>query len=220
MQQLEYPRELQEGATSAAYTTLRRMILSGSLGGGTLMQDRKLAEELGLSRTPVREALHRLEGEGLLERRNRLLFVASVSVQDVLEIFRVRQILEAEATRGVCERMPAATITMIRTHVERMSNPHAISDDVHWDADDLVHLSIARECGNGLLLRLISELRRRTRLFGLYRIPSRFEAGRAEHLAILAAIEAKDAGRAADLMVDHISNARKGVLAALESGSA
>jgi DNA-binding GntR family transcriptional regulator len=192
----------------------------GSLKNGTPMQDRKLAEELGFSRTPVREALHRLEGEGLLERRHRLLFVASISVQDVLEIFQVRQILEAQAARNACGRMSASAIAEIQVQVSTMSSPVAVSDDAHWAADDLVHLSIARACGNSLMLRLVSELRRKTRLFGLYRIPSRFEAGRTEHLAILDALAAQNSDRAAELMAAHIANARKAVLVALENGCA
>lgn len=208
------------GATSLAYARLRSMILSGALAGGALVQDRRLAEELGFSRTPVREALQRLEGEGLLERRDRLLLVASVSVTDVLESFRVRQVLEAEATRSACGRMAPETIRAIRARIERMLSPSGVSDDMHWKADELVHLTIARDSGNGLLLRLIGELRQKTRLFGLYRIPSRFGPGRQEHLAILDALAAGDGGRAADLMSDHLASARQAVLTALAGGHA
>ncbi len=208
------------GATHAAHERLRGMVLSGSLPSGAVMQERKLSGDLGFSRTPIREAFQRLEGEGLLERRGRFLCVTSVSVPEVLEIFGVRQLLECEAIRTACGRIPAETIRAIRARIENMANPATVSDDAHWAADDLLHLTIARESGNGLLLRMIGELRQKTRLFGLYRIPSRFEPGKHEHLAILDALATGDRDRAVALMRTHIANARQGILTAIAGASA
>ena len=81
------------------------MLLSGELGGGAIVQDRRLAERLGLSRTPVREALGRLEGEGLLRREGRVLIVNAVSVEDIMEILAVRRVVEAEAVRLATGRL-------------------------------------------------------------------------------------------------------------------
>lgn len=208
------------GATAAAHASLRGLILRGSLPSGAVLQDRKLADELGFSRTPIREALQRLEGEGLVERRGRVLLVASIGVQQVFEIFRVRQLLEAEAARAASERMSLDLIASIRLTITDMESAQAVSDDAHWQADDLLHLSIARESGNALLLRLIGELRQKSRLFGLNRIPSRFDAGKSEHLAILDALAGRDGERAGDLMRAHIGNARQAILATLTGGQA
>jgi DNA-binding GntR family transcriptional regulator len=199
----------------SAYEQLRSMLLSGGIGGGQVIQERRLAERLGLSRTPVREALGRLEGEGLLRRDGRLLFSVSVSVPEVMEILAVRRLLEADAARAAAGQMPPAQIQSIRAAVLGMADPHAVTSDEHWANDDLLHLSIARASGNSLLLRLIRDLRQRTRMFGLRRIPSRFEAGKDEHLAVLDAIEAGNTDMAGARMQLHIDQAREAILTAL-----
>ena len=202
----------------AAYDHLRAKLLSGALPGGSVIQERRLAEELGFSRTPIREALQRLEGEGLLQRQDRFLRVAEVTVTEVMEILAVRQSLESDAVRAACDRMSTALLQNIRSAINAMSDPGTVSDDAHWAVDDLVHLSIARESGNKLLLSMISDLRQKTRLFGLHRIPSRFKLGKAEHLSIIDALAAQDAELAVARMRCHIDNARQAILATLAMG--
>ncbi|SEF15824.1 DNA-binding transcriptional regulator, GntR family [Rhizobiales bacterium GAS191] len=199
----------------ATYGRLRAMLLTGELAGGQVIQERRLAEQLGSSRTPVRDALGRLEGEGLVIRNGRYLLVATVSVDEVLEILSVRRSLEADAVSGATDRMPPAQIEAIRAAISGMSDPFSVTDDEHWANDDLLHLSIADASGNRLLARLIRDLRQRTRMFGLRRIPSRFEAGKREHVAILDAIAARRAGEAAALMQSHIDHARDAIIASL-----
>lgn len=201
--------------TVSAYGQLRHMVLSGVIAGGQLVQERRMAEQLGISRTPVREALGRLEGEGLLRRDGRLLFSVSISVPEVMEILTVRRLLEAEATRDATRHMRSAQIDTVRAAILGMYEPDSVTDDEHWANDDLLHLSIARASGNNLLLRLIGDLRQRTRMFGLRRIPGRFSVGKAEHLAILDAMAAGDAELAAQRMQSHIDKAREAILAAL-----
>lgn len=191
---------------------IRRMIFSGDLPGGTIVQDRKLAEQLGLSRTPVREALGWLAGEGYLRRDGRLLTVQGVSIEDVMEILATRRALEGETARLAAGRLPPSELAGIRSAIAGMAEPRAVSHDRHWSVDDLVHLSIAEASGNRLMARLVKELRERTRMFGLSRIPRRFDPGKAEHLAILAAIERADGTAAAEAMQRHIDNARQGIL--------
>lgn len=210
--------DLEPRLTESAYGALRDMLLTGSLAGGSIIQERRLAERLGLSRTPIREALGRLEGEGLLRRSGRYLSVLSVTVAEVMEILAVRRVLEAEATRAAAERMPAPEIAAVKSAILGMTDPHRVTDEQHWGNDDLLHLTIAEASGNLLLTRMIRELRQRTRMFGLRRIPSRFEAGKTEHIAILDALAARQPDRAAKLMQAHIDHARDGILAALSQG--
>lgn len=191
------------------------MVLSGELASGQVIQERRLADELGLSRTPVRDALGRLEGEGLLRRDGRFLIVASVRVDEVMEILAVRRSLEADAVRGAVVRMPAREIAAIRAAMAGMASPATVSDDEHWANDDLLHLSIAEASGNLLLARLIRDLRQRTRMFGLRRIPARFAAGKEEHLGILDALYERDSDKAAALMQAHIDHASDAILATL-----
>ncbi len=191
---------------------LRAMLISGELSGGTIVQDRRLAELLGLSRTPVREALGRLEGEGFLRREGRVLVVNAVSVEDIMEILAVRRVIEAEAVRLATGRLSTSRIEEIRSAIEGMVTVESITGARHWSVDDMVHLSIAQASGNRLIMRLVKDLRERTRMFGLTRIPRRFDPGKAEHLAILTAMEEGAADRAAILMQTHIENARQGII--------
>lgn len=195
-----------------AMVAIRRMIFTGDLPGGTVVQDRKLAEQLGLSRTPVREALGRLAGEGYLRRDGRLLTVQAVSVEDVMEILATRRLIEGETARLAAGRLAPELLSGIRGAVEGMVDPRAVSHDRHWRVDDLVHLSIAEASGNRLMSRLVKDLRERTRMFGLSRIPRRFDPGKGEHLAILAAIERGDGDGAGAAMQRHIDHARQGIL--------
>ncbi|WP_439495785.1 GntR family transcriptional regulator [Bosea sp. (in: a-proteobacteria)] len=191
---------------------IRRMIFAGELPGGTVVQDRKLAEQLGLSRTPVREALGRLAGEGYLRRDKRLLTVHAVSVEDVMELLATRRLIEGETAWLAAGRITPDRLADMRAAIDSMIDPREISHDRHWSVDDLIHLSIAEASGNRVMARLVKDLRERTRMFGLSRIPRRFEPGKDEHLAIIAAIEQGDGDGAARAMQLHIDNARQGIL--------
>ena len=97
-----------------AFEAVRRMILTGELVGGVSLNERHLADRLGLSRTPVREALGRLIGEGYVTREGRRLIVGSIRVEDIMEILTVRRAVEGEAAeiaagRGSMRRWKAAS---------------------------------------------------------------------------------------------------------------
>lgn len=199
---------------------IRRMIFTGQLPGGAVVQDRKLADQLGLSRTPVREALGRLAGEGYLRRDKRLLTVDVVSVEDVMEILATRRVLEGEIARLAAGRLARQEVEALNGAISGMVDPHDVTHEQHWAVDDLVHLTIAKASGNHLMARLVKDLRERTRMFGLSRIPRRFDPGKDEHLAIVSAIGRGDGETACRAMQDHIDNARQGILDLLAGPSA
>jgi DNA-binding GntR family transcriptional regulator len=203
-----------------AMEQIRDMIFSGDLPGGAVIQDRKLAEQLGLSRTPVREALGRLAGEGYLRRDKRLLTVHSVSVEEVMEILATRWLLEGETARLAAGRISSKQIEMLKSAILGMVDPNEVSHDRHWTVDDLIHLSIAEASGNRLMAKLVKDLREKTRMFGLSRIPRRFDPGKAEHLSIIDAIERGDGEAASRAMREHIDKARQGILDLLAGPSA
>lgn len=198
--------------TEQAFEAVLNMIKSGALVNGEVISERRLAELLGLSRTPIREALGRLESRHFLRRSGRTLLVNGVELAEILEIMAVRKLLEADAARQAAGRMSPGKIADIRARLLQMTSPATVTADYHWEVDDLLHLSIADTGGNRLLQRLIAELRVRTRLFGKETVPGRFAPGREEHLAILAAIEAGDGEAAAAAMVRHIEGARQAIV--------
>jgi DNA-binding GntR family transcriptional regulator len=193
-----------------AYDSILNDILAGRHRGGDLLQENRLAEKLGLSRTPVREALGRLEGEGLLIRSGRVLMVRRISIKEFLDILHVRLLIEPEVAAMACQAMDKDLIRRLRSKVETM--PADITPEAHWAIDDDIHLGIAETTGNDLLLQLVRDLRRRTRLFDLKKIPERFEPGRQEHLSLLDALIAGDQAAARERMKAHLENARHGIL--------
>lgn len=197
--------------TQNAYDAVLHMIHSGALTNGEVVNERRLAEQLGLSRTPVREALGRLEGSDYLRRSGRTLLVNGVELSEVLEIMAIRILLEADAARNAAGKMSATQLADIRQRLMFMTDPGLVTAHDHWEVDDFLHLSIAEAGGNKLSLRLISELRTRTRMFGKERVPTRFESGRDEHLAIIDAIASGEGERAAQAMIQHIEGARNGI---------
>lgn len=194
------------------------MILSGAVSGGGVLSERRVAEQLGLSRTPVREALGRLEGEGYLRRDGRVMLVNGVAVEEIMEILSVRRLLEVEAVRLSVGRIAPLALIQIRSAIQGMRHAKDVAADTHWHVDDLIHCSIAEASGNGLLARMISDLRQRTRMFGKSWIPSRFEPGKKEHLDILDALADGDRERAAEAMAHHLGNARAAILASISQG--
>jgi DNA-binding GntR family transcriptional regulator len=204
--------------TYLALGKLRQMILSGELPGGTVVPERRVAERLGQSRTSVRAAMGVLEGEGYLHRDGRITIVTTIRVEEIIEIMMVRRVLEVEAARLAAGHLSGSQIQEIRSAILSMRDRKSTKPEHHWQVDDLVHLSIAEATGNHLLLQLIAELREKTRMFGLARIPARFELGKSEHLDPIAAIEAGNAKAATDAMARHLDNARSEIIRTISEG--
>ena len=210
----------QKNLGDSAYETLLDMLLSGELAGGTTLQERRMAEALNISRTPVREALGRLEAEGLITRHGgRLMTVFKVSPQEFIEVFEVRKLLEVEAAgRAAEERIDRVLAENIRVTLLRLLEAQAPTAAEHWAADDMVHGAIAEAGQNHLLATMIRDLRRRTHIFNTRRIPERLRPGTLEHLAMIDAVAIGDKMRAQTLMADHLENAQQAVVARLISG--
>lgn len=196
-----------------AYETLLDRMLSKELAPGTVLQERALSEELQISRTPIREAFTRLESEGFVTRHaGRLLTVREIPVQELMEIFHVRSILEVEGIALATDRLSPEKLTEIRKIFESQMNGPIPDGGNHWDADDLLHGSIADASGNKVLANLVRNLRRKTRMFSLKRMPERFIPGSEEHLAIIEALERRDAGAARAAMALHLENSKRSIL--------
>jgi len=206
---------MEETQTQIAFKTVRGWIMSGQLPSGSLINERQLAERLGLSRTPVREALGRLEGEGHLRKQGRAIIISEIRVEEVMEVLALRIILETEAARLAAGHIASEKVKALTQAVKGLTTPHKTTPVKHWSIDDLLHLSIADASGNALLRKTIGDLRDRTRIFGIDRIPNRFNPGKSEHLAILSALERADADAAASAMRTHLENVRDGILGSL-----
>jgi DNA-binding GntR family transcriptional regulator len=196
-----------------AYDQLLDRMLGGEYPAGTLLQERPLADALQISRTPVREALAKLESEGLVTRHvGRLLIVREIPVQELMQILHVRSILEVEAVALAADRISREQLATLRaTFEEQMTGPLPDNGN-HWGADDLLHGAICEASGNAVLGEMVRGLRRRTRMFNLKRMPERFLPGCREHLAIIEALERSDEKMARRAMATHLENTKRSIL--------
>jgi len=205
-------------AAGHAYDQLLDMLLSRRLEPDDVVQERRLAAELGLSRTPLREAMHRLEGEGMLARRSDgALVVPRLDVEETLEVLSVRRLLEVEAAGAAAGRIPKRVIEALRRRIQALLAAEDPSSPERLLLDLDLHRAIGEASGNRCLARMIADLRRRTQLFATRRTPERLEPICAEHLAILAALEVAEPEAARRAMADHIDATRAGIIVRLEA---
>jgi len=194
-----------------AYARLRELILDRSIAGGSTLLEGKLADELGISRTPMREALVRLAGEGLLVRRDaRSYSVRSVGTKEYFDTMRTRELLECEAIGLAVAHISEAELAAFAAEVEFL-NTGEHSEIEHWHFDDRFHLAIATASGNVVLPRLIQQLRDDARLFRLHSPLHREKENHNEHREIIDALRKKDAEGARGAMRAHLRSLQNDV---------
>ncbi len=198
----------------STFRRIKAMILDGTLEPGTRLREKPFAERLGVSRTPVREAIGQLISEGLATRsEGGAPVVSSVSLSDIMEILHARSLLECEAARkaAVSGRSTDA-LAALRTQTEAFLAVPKPDSDTHSRLDAQLHLEIARMAGSKLLSELIEGLKVKTQMFDQGSIPDRTRPGCREHLTIIDAIISGDADAAAAAMKLHLANVREAII--------
>jgi DNA-binding GntR family transcriptional regulator len=204
--------------TIRAHARIIEMILSGVLNPGDALQEAKLGELLDMSRTPVREAIKRIEAEGLAVQEGRFFRVRRLLPDEVEEIFFLRQVLEVQGARAAVT-LPQADIERMEDRVQALMQAGPGEGEEQRLVDDDFHVLLAGSTGNRTLVRMVSDLRLRTCMFDVHQVPERFLKGCEEHLAILGALRSGDADLAGQLMSAHIGVARNAILARLQKYS-
>lgn len=196
------------------YSQLKLMILSGELVGGEPLVERPLAERLGVSRTPIREAIMRLEREGLVRLvEGKGAFVASYMLEDMIEIYQMREALEPLAARLACPLIADADLDHHETQLRRFRARPALRQEepTEWRllGRDFHNLFI-RASGNARLLRVIEGMQHQIELFrGLGSSSSRREDLKSavdEHWEILQAFRARSPARAEKAVRVHLQS--------------
>lgn len=209
--------ESSSNLTDRAYAVVRRLILQRELSGGEVLVEGRLAERLQMSRTPLREALLRLEGEGLLVRANaRSYAVRRITASHYFQCLQVRERLESQAVSLAMGRVPVAEVKALRTNILALDSSQQGSS--HWQADDEIHALFARASGNAMLAETIAHLRVLCRLFEVVDPFNRIEDDRTEHLAILDAYVAGQEKAAEEAVVAHLRNLGRYTLSRLSNG--
>lgn len=193
------------------YEELKMQILTGAIIPGTRMMEVDLADEMGVSRTPIREAIRKLEKEGLVTiEPRRGAYASKISTEDMVEILEVRQDLEGLAAFFAAERMPEDKIRQVRVISEQYNEAVArgsMEDMISYDTR--FHRMIVDSCNNKILVQMIEQLQELVLRFRYiyYDNFKRAENMPEEHDAIVKAIESGDADAAryaADIHIDRL----------------
>jgi DNA-binding GntR family transcriptional regulator len=205
----ESPNVDNHGALSRgeqAYQKLQAAIQSGALKPGTRLRESELAEWLSSSRTPVREALNRLQTEGMVvQEPRRGMIVAELDHNMVAELYVMREVLEGTAARLAARHASDVEISMLREIADR--DKSANGDPVKLAKNNrLFHETLYRAAHNRYLLKTLSMLRESMALLGqtTLSIPGRSAIAFDEHDAVVAAIERHDAAAAEEACRAHI----------------
>lgn len=200
--------------SSLAHRALFDMIRDRRLKGGEAVIEARLADTLGISRTPLREALQRLEGEGLVRKvANRSYVVRNVDLGEYLHSLKVREILEGEAAALAVGSIPDEALAAVRSEIESLLVAGVYDRKAHWRSDDNLHGLYIDHCGNPIMADLIRTLRVTTRLFDIARLKDRLGPDSGEHLVILEALEARDRRAARNAVQVHCLSLREFALA-------
>lgn len=198
------------------YNHVREQILRGAISAGERLIETSIAAEIGTSRTPVREALHTLEREGLIESRPRVGYtVKAVSAEEVEEICAIRAAVETLAATWAIQKAPKKVLTELKRNVtqteERLSQSK-FSDFV--DLDSQFHEIIARASGSSRLFELAQTLRShmlRYRVQSIYRAENIIEAIHG-HKRIIAALESGDPEEVRKAIALHMEESKEAVI--------
>ncbi len=201
-----------------AYERLRGLILDRKISGGSPLQEGKLAEDLGISRTPMREALVRLAGEGLLVRRDaRSYAVRALGTREYFDCMRAREVIECEAIALAAPKISEADLDALAAEIEAL-NTGEHDELEHWHFDDKLHVMIAAASGNVVFPRLVEELRVNARLFRLHSPLHRKQENHDEHGEIVRALRARDPGAASTAMREHLRRLQDDVKRSIMGG--
>lgn len=209
------------GQPQRVYQQLRQMILDNELQPGNFVLQEELGERLGVSRTPIREALIRLEREGLIEIRPRHgMRVLPVSVEAMREIYAILAALEAEAARIVAEAGATPELIKALEDAQATMDDAVAAGDIHaWaDANERYHNHIVEASGYARLIDMVAiihaqSVRAQRMTLALRAMPT---TANEEHREIIAALREGDSERAAKLHGDHRRKSGHGLIAILE----
>ena len=202
------------------FEQLEKDILSGKYSKGEIISETRLSEELGVSRTPIREALHRLEQEHLVEDGSRGLEIVGISKEDVLDLIEIRVRLEGLSAYRAAENISddmlkemEETLEMQRFYIERHTDTDDRSDRIK-DADSDFHRLLHKACGSVILYDVLEPVQMKITKFRKASLSRKSRALESlnEHIAIYAALKEHDAKKAEELTVLHARNAMNNIL--------
>ncbi len=208
-----------ESLADQVFAKLENDIVVGIYPRGEVLTELKLAEQLGVSRTPIREALRRLEQERLIEDTGKGSVVRGISYEDVMDIMDIRIRVEALASYHATNNCTPEALFELK-HILELQEFYANKHDAEYmrKEDEDFHDAICRLCGRSVIADTLGPLQRKTRQYRKISVEnqSRQPQSVEEHWAIYEAIAAGDADLAAELTAKHITRAKTSMMERVE----
>jgi DNA-binding GntR family transcriptional regulator len=197
------------------FNTLRNAILTGELSPGERLMEIKLADKLGVSRTPIREAIRKLELEGLVVNTPRKgAEVANISAEDLRDVLEVRRSLEVLAISLACEKMTDETLALLYENIDAFK--HSIDAEATSDiasVDVTFHDIIYKATGNNRLIQILNNISEQMYRYRFEYIKNKESWNRLveEHMNIYEAIKNRDKDLAVKSILLHIDNQERDI---------
>jgi len=194
-----------------AYATIKEAILNLDLPMGSQVKVEELAEQMGVSRTPIREALLSLEKDGLVRAEPRVgFFVTDITPSDLEELFEIRQLLEGYAVKRAASRITDADLARLARLLKRGETAVKEGDlDQYLQVDIDFHTTLMERAPNrhlSAIMGTLQDLTYRERILSL-RSPDNVQQTLVEHRRILDALSARDGELAGQMMAEHMARA-------------
>jgi DNA-binding GntR family transcriptional regulator len=200
-----------------AYERIKERLVNDEYPPGSFLSERQLAESLGMSKTPIKAALERLESEGFITvSPQQGIVVRELSVHEIADQYEIRSVLESYALRSLAGKLKPDQVARVRANLEAQSRLRGSGDvEMGVALDTAFHIQFVEFLGNGEILRVLVQLREKmqrvvTKVFQI--CPSRIDTSHDEHAAIAAAVIAGDGVRASDLLVRHLELGKQLIL--------
>ncbi len=171
------------------YSILKKSIVSGEYGPGFWLQEVELSKELGVSRSPVREALKQLSADGLVkEIPNKGTFVREFTQKEIIEIYEIRELLESYAILNLPKELTKEQQKKLTDYKKDFKKYHKDDDlDMYIEVDSKFHRFIIECCDNSILMELYRKVRNMNMLFRIFSLSTRerFDESQKEHSDII-----------------------------------
>lgn len=204
-----------------AFDKLKELIITGALEPGELQNEKRLADALGVSRTPVREALLELSREGMVAFvPGKGVEVCKLTAQQVREVFEIRRIIEGYVIKKITPRLTDADLKEIDKNISNQDKMLQRTDRLAFiEYDKQFHLYLASKIGNQQIESILDNLRDQMHLMGIRAVEddSRMKQVIEEHRAIFAGLMAKNPQEAFNALISHLENTEKTIAAKIET---
>lgn len=204
-----------------AYDKLKELIITGALEPGALQNEKRLAEALGVSRTPVREALLELSQEGMVAFvQGKGVEICKFTIQQIREVFEIRRIIEGYIIKKIAPRLTDLEINEIDKNIRNQEKMLLKTDRPAFiEYDKQFHLYMAARIGNHQIGSILDNLRDQMHLMGIRAVEdgSRMKQVIEEHRAIFSGLKEKNPQTAFDALIHHLENTEKIITEKIEN---